>query len=686
MTHTLGIHPGSGFPVRLCAKDMLRNWLVMAQSGWGKSLLLYGCIAWLLHHEASLPMLVLDGAGTLARNLFLHWYVYLEDTFRRLKETQDPHFDAIMWSLTERVIYMKVEDENASGASVNLARRQLIHDSAGQLRLETAKERVASIMGSLAFTTVDAETFRLVHKYGRAGFGVLTAAGRTFDELPLLFSVYSDSYRLRLREDIEARIGGLDLGSPVPPAIGAPGRFEWKQWQVIERLFSMAKNSGQALDHETGSTLRNFDWLLEHFEAYFCQETFDLGEFVSKGGVLLVETCSRNQHANANARAAIYALYQAALAGRRGPSLSVIDEQHNLNVDLFADYVAATARNAQNYHWFSLHSTAQLKAQLPTIWQACQRKIIGAIGEEDLARLVLMHLTDLRPDGLYLPTASVNEGWSDDTGYAHGRGTSSSITEQEGGIEAMREMRLDAGSPIRTGRPVIGSGPYAKRYRWALTPKNPANAATWNDMAREGQALLTSPAPHGPKFAVQDDTQTIIVKETPDRRTTTEASQENETWSKRSGRSGGTTRGWERIGIGEQLQILTPRLLNQPCGVGVHLLPGFEPFFVQHHPYSEPRSWPNAENRVIHALAWQRQRLEQRLRPQVVPAPTATPAILPASSEPAAVQADPAPRPAAASHPAPSRAPQPASERTPARGKRGNGPRPRWAGRKGGAQ
>jgi len=416
MRHLLGNEVTTSNPYSLGTSDLLRNWLVMAQSGWGKSLLLYGALAWLLHHEPTLPVLVLDGSGTLARNLFLHWWVYLEDTYRRLRAAGDPNLAAIMQTLAQRVVYLKVEDENLSGAAVDLARLQWIVDSSGVARLETAKERVAAIMGSLAFTTEEAETFRLVHKYGRAGFGLLIAGRRTLDELPYLFSMGSESFRARLREDIERHLPGLDLGSPEPPPRGTTGRFEWKQWRIIQQLFANVGRSADRLDRETGSTLRNFEWLLEQFDEYFCEDTLDLATFVRGGGVLLVETCSRNQHANANARAAIYSVFQSTLAGRRTPSLTVVDEQYNLNVGLYADYVVANARNSAAYHWFSLHAGEQLRTHLRTIWQACQRKIIGAIGEEDLARLVLMHHTTLRPNGLYLPTTRESVGWSEEEG------------------------------------------------------------------------------------------------------------------------------------------------------------------------------------------------------------------------------------------------------------------------------
>jgi hypothetical protein len=591
MAHLVGYETRSGAPYALHTSDLLRNWLVMAQSGWGKSLLLYGCLAALLHAEPTVPILVVDGAGTLARNLFLHWFVYLQDTYCRLRAAGAPDLNATMAPLASRVVYMKVEDENHSGISIDLAKRQWTIDSSGMTRLETAKERVASIMGSLAFTTVDAETFRLVHKYGRAGFGVLIAAGRTLDELPQLFRVDSQSFRDRLRDDLERRIPTLDLGSVEPPLPGEPGRFEWKQWRVLDDLFAGAGRSGIALDKETGSTIRNFDWLLEHFDAYFCDDALDLSPFTQRGGVLLVETCSRNQHANANARAALYSVYQSTRAGYRTPSLTVVDEQHNLNVDLYADYVAATARNASAYHWFSLHSTAQLRTQLPTIWQACQRKIIGAIGEEELARLVLLHSPDFRANGMYLPTRHESDGWNADDSEAESQSSSRGQSDDEGGTEETFEARIDMG--------YNRENPY--KYREYIDP-----ITSFDPVPVHLQA-----DPQHTTFESQDDTLTRLIRSRPSRLTRTSGQQHGRTHSRRSGTSGSETRGWERISIDEQMRLLVPAVLNQPQGRGVHLVQGCHPFTIAHYAYSEPLSWPNAAARVTAAFNWQRQRLEQ---------------------------------------------------------------------------
>jgi hypothetical protein len=658
MRHLLGQETSSRTRYLLGSGDLLRNWLVMAQSGWGKSLLLYGCLAALMHGEPTVPILLLDGAGTLARNLFVHWFGYLQRTFERLRAAGDPNMDATMAALWSRVVYMKVEDENQSGVAIDLAKRQWTVDSSGTLRLETAKERVASIMGSLAFTTVDAETFRLVHKYGRAGFGLLVAAGRTLDELPQLFRIESQSFRERLRTDIERHIPTLDLASPEPPLHGEPGRFEWKQWRVIEDLFASVGRNGIALDKETGSTIRNFDWLLEHFDAYFCEDTLDLSTFTQRGGVLLVETCSRNQHANANARAAIYSLYQSARAAHRTPSLTVIDEQHNLNVDLYADYVAANARNASAYHWFSLHSTTQLRTQLPTIWQACQRKIIGSIGEEDLARLVLLHSSAFRADGMYLSTLSSSTGWSADQSDAESLSSSTGHTEDEGGIEETTEARLEIGSNQKN--------PY--KYREYIDPITSFDAVP----------LHLQADPQQPNFDYHDDTLTRLIRSRPSRSTQTRGEQEGQTHTRRKGTSGSQTRGRERISVDEQMRLLIPAVLNQPQGCGIHLVQGFEPFRIAHHAYSEPLTWRGAARCLPAALNCQRYRCtnqrmariraraeEQRLLAAVPHVLERSPDADTASPAPVAV-ADQARVPAAS----------PTRRRAP-------GPRPRWA-KKGG--
>lgn len=609
------------YDVDLGLSEKLCNWLVMAQSGWGKTTLLYNALMPLLlnyedHPELrALPVLLLDGSGTLARNIFLFWHQAVDFAERACAARGT----RIRPGLRERVVYMKIEDENSSGVSFDLGRSLSMVDSRGWHRTETVKERVQAVVGALAYMTEDSESFRLVHKYAKAGLAVLFAARKRAEDLPRLYAISSETFRDEIRKTIE-REYAIDLATkPEFP----DERYIWRQWHVVQELFGQVGRNGNMLEKQVGSTLRNFAWLHDDFVDYFNAPVLRLDEFVAGGGVLLVETCGRDQHANANARAAVYSMYQAAIAGaaRRTPSLCIIDEQRGLNADLYAQHVVASARNARNYHWFALHSTEQLGKQFPLIWQACQRRILGSIAEEPLARLALFHTGDLRPNRLFIPKISRTTGTSADAAEAATAGTSSTLSEDLGGAEVSQEARYDVGSkrPVLRQLGALPADGLAARFEEiaqstaAMTEQEYDNACLQNAMTRfredeDGDdRRRRTPLLRYERF---DNTRALIVRQRPARTSEAESTSASRTLSRRNGSMQSETQSHDRIGIPELVLALTGDLVRQPPGSALHIEIGRPTLSMQHPRLDLPLDAPDAEEQLAHYVLEQKVRLE----------------------------------------------------------------------------
>ncbi len=598
------------YDMDLSMSEKLCNWLVLAQSGWGKTTLLYNALMPLLLNYDNdpelhtLPVLLLDGSGTLARNIFLFWQQAVDFAERSCAARGT----RIRPGLRERVVYMKIEDENSCGVSFDLGRALSLVDSTGWQRMETVKERVQAVVGALAYMTEDSESFRLVHKYAKAGLAVLFAARKRAEDLPRLYAISSEAFRDEIRKTIE-REYAVDLATK-PEFPGE--RYIWRQWHVVQELFAQVGRNGNMLEKQVGSTLRNFAWLHDDFVDYFNAPVLRLDEFVAGGGVLLVETCGRDQHANANARAAVYSMYQAAIAGaaRRTPSLCIIDEQRGLNADLYAQHVVAGARNARNYHWFALHSTEQLGKQFPLIWQACQRRILGSIAEEPLARLALFHTSDLRPNRLFVPKISRTTGTSDDAAEAATAGTSSTLSEDLGGAEVSQEARYDVGSSrhfLRRLGPLAADG-IASQFEQAAQRTAALSRQEYDDA--EGMNLTSLPKTPLFRYASFDNTRAMIVRQRPARTSEAEGTSASRTLSRRNGSMQSETQSHDRIGIPELVLALTGDLVRQPPGSALHIEIGRPTLSMQHPRLDLPLDAPDAEEQLAHYVLEQKVRLE----------------------------------------------------------------------------
>lgn len=589
------------YPLLVMPDELLKNTLFMGQSGSGKSTVLFRMLRYLLMYRPEVPALVLDGSryGTLAKNLFLWWHTWLDQWEARYAEQAQ----TLAPGLRDRVLYMKLEEHNRCGVSFNLGDHLATITTTGEHDVLSVKELTAALLGTLTYMSEDSEMFKLIHRYAKAGFGVLFAAGRPAKEIEKLYDLRGTEYRAGLLRRL------VDRGYEVErdDHEDEEDLFVAQQWRVVDSLFVSVGKSGEALMRHVGSTLRHFQWVSDDFQAFFNRPVVRLDHFIQRGGVLLVETCGRDPQANANARAAIYAMYQSALTGksRKKPAVTVIDEQNGLNAKLYADYVAAAARNSGNFHWFSLHSTQQLRDEFPTIWQACQRKVIGSIAEEELARLVLMHTDDLRLDRMYLETATVTETQSEDESETRTRTWRSSRTFEPRRTRSTIEGRYDLSR--RRPRHVLGGEAKVYDLRARTTRYKKALDPFHQPIYPGLEGFGGDPAYF--EYERVDDTKTLVVRQDDEHESFSDGEDEGEAAARRRGTSTSVTTGTERISLSELITLFSRDLLNQPIGRAIHIEPGQPAYTVDHAYEPLPLDAPDAETDVARRVSDQAARL-----------------------------------------------------------------------------
>lgn len=399
-------------------EQLLKHHLFEGASGSGKTSAARECLAYLFRKRPDVPMLILDGVGTLAADLAARLYGWIE---RREADGAD------MRRMRRRILHLRIQPENESGLSFDLAKLRKKVDTHGFARLETVHERVSAIMATLAHTTEGSEDYRLVHTYGSAGFAVLVAGHRPVTELASVLTHGDETYRATLWQDID-RFGHRDA-------------YVTAQLDVLNELYYTTQRSPVQFNVLTGSTRRNFAWLTLEYASFFRMDTIDYGRFHDFGGVLLVDPADANPRTAGIFRRALYGIRNAFIASRstHRPSLVVLDEQQGMNADLYALHVAM-ARNREDYHWFLFQSGRQIGergAHYDEILSAMQHLVFFRPGTFESARQIATHLRRASLTRKHLVTSSTSAtstwtaGTSGDNSTSSDGGSESRSTSEE---------------------------------------------------------------------------------------------------------------------------------------------------------------------------------------------------------------------------------------------------------------
>ena len=455
-------------------EHLLRHHLFEGASGSGKTSVARECLAYLFRKRPEVPMLVLDGIGTLAADLAARLYGWIE---RREEAGAD------MRRMRSRILHLRVQPENESGLSFDLAKLRPKIDAHGFPRFETVHERVSAIMATLAHTTEGSEDYRLVHTYGSAAFAALVAGHRPVTELASVLTHGDEAYRVQLWIDID-RHGHRDA-------------YVRAQLDVLNELYYTTQRSPVQFNVLTGSTRRNFAWLTQEYASFFRRDSIDYGAFHSRGGVLLVDPADANPTTAGIFRRALYGIRNAFLASRASnrPSLVVVDEQQGMNADLYALHVAM-ARNRSDYHWFLFQTGRQIGdrgAHYDEILSAMQHLVFFRPGTFESARQIATHLRRVSLTAARLPTltkttsATWAAGMSGDNDMSSDDGAAGTVTGEERvritealDAHALRLLELPIGTAYH-----IDPSARAIRVRHRYKTINPEH----RDLAREAHRI-----------------------------------------------------------------------------------------------------------------------------------------------------------------------------------------------------
>jgi hypothetical protein len=439
--HFVGFYEGQKLYSR-SASDLLVNTLFEGVSGSGKTTAALDALCFLFWQRPDVPMLLLDGVGTLAQAFTARVSSTMD---RRAASGED------MTAQRARLLLLTIQPENESGLSFDLGRRRPKTDSLGAVRVETVHERVDAVMSTLAHTTEGSEEFRLVQTYGSSAFAALVAAGRPLTQLGLLLTHGNEDFHDALRSD---------LRGPADPYLRA-------QLGVLKRLLRITARNPSLFEQLTGSTLRNFAWLTLEYADYFRGDTLDYGAFHDRGGVLVVDSSQANPTTAGIFRRALYGIRNAHILSRgtHPSSLVVIDEQEGMNAALYAKHVAR-ARNLNDHHWFLYQSGQQLGdhgEHYAEILAAMQHMVFFRPGDEKAALSVAHRLRTAGLTRRYLQTVTFSSSRSAQssttTGTAtangrrngHGWGIARVTERSENWSVDDSEIATDSGSEMQGG-------------------------------------------------------------------------------------------------------------------------------------------------------------------------------------------------------------------------------------------
>jgi hypothetical protein len=573
-THLVG-HTKEGDPFHRTAAELLRNTAFEGAGNAGKTTAALDALEFLFRTEPTLPVLVLDGVGTLSQGLY-------QRLLARIAQ-----IDATGRDVTPqraRLLFLRIQSENTSGVSFDLLKLRETVDDLGRKRLETYKERVETIVSTLAHMTPGSDEFKLVRLYAPAVLTALVAGHRPVTEFPYLLRPGMQSYWMDLRE----RIDGF---APIDCARGCTdGSYLSNQLQTLEALYAIPPREWERL---VGSTVRHFQWLWQDFAAFFARDTLDYAAFHDAGGFLLVDSAHADPSAAAMVRRALYAVRYAHLVGRPpaasgprfAPSLVVIDEQQGMNADLYAAIVA-NARNRSDYHWFLYQNPEQLGERgehYDAMLSVMQTRVYFRPGSPKAADTLAWMVSRMDPAALRLPT----------------------IAKQRGRSRDASEQASESAAHVTTDT-------------WS-EDDDTARSHAYAHEIRDGSLALVRHEARDTAPATRSGG-SVSVSHVAGRSRGT-----------RQGQQDGVTASLERVGIAEQLTMLARRLHNLPTRWAYYVDPPNPPVLVRHA--ASPMI--GSPDEVKKARIAQRERLRKPRRftmPRAPKPPAPPPDVAPATA------------------------------------------------------
>jgi len=422
-SHLFGV--SDEWDLNITPEDILKNMLLVGMPGKGKTNTVLGMSNYLMHARPDVGQLVLDGAGTLARNIFLAHDLVVQECVARgdYASAEDEQ---------NRVVYVRLGAENSCGVTVDLFRRRQVMDDVGNVRWETAREKAEIPLATLAGNTRDAEVMELVKTYAPMAFTLIFAAGFEVAEIDQLLTWNNVGFDLQLRSAIQERFEAehglvLDLSQPRKLHPRHPGAAIQAEWFALQRLRAETAKSSRDFAVQIGSTRRHFHWLAAN--ALFASDGVDLAQFLDDGGVFLLDTSNADPLTGAKIRAGVYA-FDVARKKRsldQQASLVLIDEHEGIMPDLIAPYLG-TSRNREHYHWLLFQSPQQIGENgkhFEAIRAAMQHEMYFGASNRAFAEELVYFDRGLRADGYYLPATTRTVGRRNDRctaeGVRHGR-------------------------------------------------------------------------------------------------------------------------------------------------------------------------------------------------------------------------------------------------------------------------
>lgn len=566
----------NGERFRRC-EDLLKHTLFEGAGESGKTTAAKEAANFLFWRHQQLPMLILDGVGTLANGLYER---LLEDIGKQEAKGRD------MTSARGRLVFLKVQSEDTSGVSIDLLKLRMKEDDIGNWRQETCAERCDAVMAMLAHTTEGSEDFKLIHRYAKAALMCLIAAHRPVTELPLVleFGHFEEGVAIK-REIRKHRSGEKNL------------RLD-QEIAVIDTLHATCGNRASEFDRLTGSTMRHFQWLWKDCAHLFSHDTLDYGAFHDRGGVFLIESSHPDPVIAANIRRVFYGIRNAHLTNRQPidvadgprytPSLVIIDEQQGMNASL---YVAglANARNRNDIHWFLFQSSEQIGERgehYNEIAAVMTTKVLFRPGSIQDAERSAYLIDKADPEGMVLKSISQSFGKS------------------KGGSKTRSRSKTDSNG----SRESLTQGGRSSEY--AILHKEEGDQHTTKDMVRE-------PSPsYGSDYST--------------------AEQEGEAYGTTTGSDKKVVIQKVRIPVTEQVRILSRHLFNLQNGEAFYVQKGKVARVTHRHSLSTSNTMLSRQARIA-----QLQRLsslrEERPALFIIPIPKKEPvkkATVAAASKP----------------------------------------------------
>jgi hypothetical protein len=578
MMHDVGT--SDGWQLQVTPEDILKNMLLVGMPGKGKTNTVLGMSNYLMHVRPEVGQLILDGAGTLAANIFLAHDAAVQDFVARgdMAGAEDE---------ANRVVYVRLGAENSCGVTLDLFRRRQVIDDVGDVRWETAREKAEIPLATLAGNTRDAEVMELVKTYTPMAFTLILAAGFDIPDVDQLLTWNNVAFDLRLKAAIEARFEAeyglaLDLSQPTKLHPRHPGAAIHDEWLALQRLRAETAKSSRDFATVVGSTRRHFKWIVGN--PLFAADGVDLAQFLDDGGVFLLDTSNADPLTGAKIRAGLYA-FDVARKKRsldQRPSIVVIDEQEGFMPDLIAPYLGTT-RNREHYHWLLFQSPQQIGRNgehFEAIRAAMQHEMYFGASNRAFAEELVYFDRSLRADAYYVPNTTRTEGRQHDRSRqkAHGKSRLDSEYERDDGSDG-REFRV----VTRDGGGDEGSIEHIEIYRPRYRPGG-----------GQGVAYGTS---------------------------------DLDGYGSRDGRSIAVTHSNERVGVSEVVQLLVSQLLRMPTGTAIHIPSEGDAFIAEHRYVSEPLStFPNARLHLRDALRRQKMLADaSRVTPVFAAAPPPPP-------------------------------------------------------------